>query len=385
MDRNKLKILFLITDLGRGGAERILIDLCTELNKYLNIEFVIGTLFNNNQYSELTKKFKIINLNYKPYSFLKHTEYPEYKKLLDDFQPNIIHTHRFLAEFLSSFYVNNNIKYVCHAHDNIIQLKKWAIQYLFDKKCFLNYLERKRLIKEKYNKVQTHFIAVSNDTENYLISNLPSSFSKNIFLLHNAINFQKFENKPTSTVSSQNDKLKLINIGSFHNQKKNQEFLIEIAQELLKQNIDFEIHLLGDGKLRKNLEQKVSEKQLSPYFVFHGNVENVSKHLQESDIYIHSAKYEPFGLVLLEAMAAGLPVVSLDAGGNKDFIENEVNGYIINEQNPKLFSDQIQQLYSNKDLYLQIAENGQNTARNYNIKEYTNKLTNIYQKSLIKN
>ena len=44
----------------------------------------------------------------------------------------------------------------------------------------------------------------------------------------------------------------------------------------------------------------------------HGNVDFVEKYLWDSDIYVHPALYEPFGLVLLEAMAAGLPVVSLD-------------------------------------------------------------------------
>ena len=263
-------------------------------------------------------------------------------------------------------------------HDNMVQLKRFTLKTLFNKEQLINYIERNHLINKKYKKVNTTFLSISKDTTSFIKKNIPSIIDVNA--LPNAINFQKFYSKVYPISNSK--KLKPYKHWKFFTIKKNQLFLIDIAKELLKSSYDFEFNIFGEGSLKEMMETKVQNEQLNNHFVFHGNSHNITSHLKEADIYVHTAYYEPFGLVLLEAMAAGLPVVSLDGGGNKDFIENDVNGYIIKDQNPKLFSDQIIKLSNNKDLYTRISKKGQVTARGYDIKEYTKSLINIYQKSL---
>lgn len=70
---------------------------------------------------------------------------------------------------------------------------------------------------------------------------------------------------------------------------------------------------------------------------FVGETLNVNKHLQEENIYLHTATYEPFGLVMIEAMASGLPVISLDGKGNRAFINNRENGFIVYNQDINMF------------------------------------------------
>src|SRR5690606_19406443 len=121
-----IKILFLITDLGKGGAERYLIDLCNELENYNHIEYRIGSLFNNNQNEEFTENFPIIYLDYSTFSLIRKNENPKLKNLIEEFKPNIIHSHRYLGEFITSYYVDKKIKYVCHGHDNMIQFSNFS-------------------------------------------------------------------------------------------------------------------------------------------------------------------------------------------------------------------------------------------------------------------
>ena len=64
-------------------------------------------------------------------------------------------------------------------------------------------------------------------------------------------------------------------------------------------------------------------------------------------IFIHPATYEPFGLVIIEAMAAGLPVISLDGKGNRDIIKHKVNGYIFQNQNAVKFGEALIKLKEN--------------------------------------
>jgi glycosyltransferase involved in cell wall biosynthesis len=104
-------------------------------------------------------------------------------------------------------------------------------------------------------------------------------------------------------------------------------------------------------------------------------VENVEQYLWQSDVYVHTATYEPLGLVLLEAMAAGFPVISLDGGGNRDLMINGKNGFLIEKQDPKEFADRILEVYQNNEISNFNAE----FAKQFDIKTYCDKLLEIYQ------
>ena len=377
MRKNILRILYLITDLGKGGAERYLIDLCTELQRRDNIEFIIASLFPSNEYKELTKNFSIVQINYPGFKLSKRNEYPIYKKLLEDFKPHIIHTHRFLGEFLSSFYVQPQVKYFCHCHDNMIQFRNLSFQVFFSKVNLLNFFEKLFLIKSKYRKKKTIFITNSSHTHQYYKNVLPEYLKKEIRQINYGFNYNKFYKKKTMAFSK-DQPLKIINVGSFQN-KKNQIFIVDIAKKLKQLKVDFEINLLGDGPNRARVESEVLKHGLEQQIIFHGLVDKVEEWLWTSHIYLHTAWYEPFGLVFLEAMAAGLPCVALNGKGNKDLIISGKNGYIINEENAKLFAERIIEISSNSDKYLEIAQFGQNFAKNYDIKRATDNLVSLYK------
>ena len=136
-------------------------------------------------------------------------------------------------------------------------------------------------------------------------------------------------------------KLKLINVGRFA-VYKNQQLLIAISKKLREDTVEFELNLLGVGDEIEKIQSLVNDSGLQNHVLLRGNVDNVEEWLNESHIYLHSAYYEPFGLVLLEAMASGLPCIILNGKGNADVIENGENGYIFDEQNPDLFAEKIE-------------------------------------------
>ncbi|MCK9207849.1 MAG: glycosyltransferase family 4 protein [Salinivirgaceae bacterium] len=376
----KLRILFLITDLGKGGAERFLIDLCTELQKRENIEFIIAPLFDNNQYRESTSLFNIVPLHYSEFRLFHKNEFPSYRKLLDEFRPHIIHTHRFLAEFLSAFYLQKGAKYICHGHDNMVQLNKLSFNSLINKELFLNYFEKCFLIRKKYNKTNTSFISNSSHTDDYYKKVLPRFMKPDVHLIEYGFNYNQFfkkDNKPYK----KGEILKLVNVGSFQD-KKNQIFIVAIALELKKYRIPFEIHLLGDGANREKVQDAVNKNNLENEVFLHGNVNNVEQILWSSHIYLHTAWYEPFGLVFLEAMAAGLPVVCLDGKGNRDLIINGKNGYMIFEQDAFKFAQRIIDLSNNPGKFDAISQYAQAFSKNYDIIKSTDRLLEFYKTEL---
>jgi glycosyltransferase involved in cell wall biosynthesis len=108
--------------------------------------------------------------------------------------------------------------------------------------------------------------------------------------------------------------------------------------------------------VRKPFEEKAKALGVSDQCFFEGNVNNVEQYLWDADIYVHTATYEPLGLVLLEAMAAGLTVVTLDGGGNRDLMIDGKNGYLLYDENQNLFVDKILNLWENLTSLKRIAE-----------------------------
>lgn len=374
----KLRILFLITDIGKGGAERYLIDLCKDLQSRPNVEFIIGSLYDSNEYKEETEGFNIVQLNFQTFSFRGRNENSAYKKLLDEFQPHIVHTHRFLGEFLSSYYVNPSITYVCHGHDNMVQLERFSLKTLFSKQKLFNYLERRHLKKTKYSQVGTAFIANSKDTLDYYQINVLDCAKNEVILLQYGFNYTKFY-QATTPSNLAGRKLKLLNVGSFQD-KKNQLFCIEIAKELKLRGIDFELNLIGQGQNFKKVQEAITENNLQKEVVLRGLINNVKDWYAEADIYLHTAWYEPFGLVFLEAMASKAVIVTLDGIGNRDLIEQGRTGYLFQNQDPMNFADQIQELVKDDALYTSIAENAQEFSKQFSIETKTDELISYYQK-----
>ena len=365
----RLKIVHIIPSLKIGGAERLALEICKELSKNYHLDVKLITFLGEikSQHS-----FHIhIKSNYVPSITGKNfINVQELKFFLNEFEPDIIHSHLWSSEILLSA-IHHNAKRVSHFHDNMIQLRN---TYLPTSKKDITDLYEKKIVVEKYKHFNNNFITVSNSTYFYAKKSLPKSLTKDIYLIPNAIDFNKFQIK---TNESKNKELKLINIGSFI-PLKNQELAINILCELLKKNINTTLTLIGDGILKKKLIALCKEKKVFDKVKFIGEVSDVEEYLSQSDIYLHTSKSESFGLTMIEAMASKKPVVSLDAKGNRDFIKHGVNGYIINKQNIKVFCETIIALHKNRDLYKSIINNGYITAMEYDIKNYVSKLIELY-------
>jgi 1,2-diacylglycerol 3-alpha-glucosyltransferase len=135
---------------------------------------------------------------------------------------------------------------------------------------------------------------------------------------------------------------------------------------------------LGDGALRPLLEKRAQNTGAGSRVEFRGNVQDVETYMADADIYVHTARTEPFGLVLIEAMAAGLPVITLDGGGNRDLIRQGENGFLLTREDPVLFADHILSVWQDKTRYLQMAHAAQAFARHFDIGDYVQKLMRIY-------
>lgn len=124
--------------------------------------------------------------------------------------------------------------------------------------------------------------------------------------------------------------------------EKNQYYLLHALKELKERIGDtFRFVFVGDGSEREALEVYSEELGIRDNVIFVGAVPNqeVKDYLFASDAFLFSSKSETQGIVILEAMAAGLPVIALDATGVRDIVKEDENGYLIQGDGVKVSTD----------------------------------------------
>jgi glycosyltransferase involved in cell wall biosynthesis len=374
-----LKILHIIPSLRKGGAERLVLDICNELYARDGVEVCLVCFSDENHYADMPigDYIKVIPASVK-LSVLKKNKYQirGLQDFIDDFEPDVIHSHLFEAEIVSRSCIYHKAKWFSHCHDNMRQFAKFSLDTLFDKQKFTEFYEKMYLDTHYKINGGNNFIAISKDSQRY-IRKMTSAYP--VHLLHNAIDYKRFNlNNQRRSSTSQ---LSLINVGSL-SENKNQIFLLKVASILKDKGIGFSLVFAGDGKDRENLDTLVNQLNVNDNIIFLGSINNVETYLSQADIYLHSAKSEAFGLTLLEAMASGLPVITLDGKGNRDLIEQGKNGYMIYEQNPELFAQTIIDLWEDRQKYYEISTYAQEYARQYDIKQYVDNLLALYQAAI---
>jgi glycosyltransferase EpsF len=381
-----IKVIYIIPSLRKGGAERLVLDVVRSFKIKNSIEIKLIIFRNEIEYAidDILDCIKIIpssvSLSLKRKPVLK---IEELQLFLEEFKPDIIHTHLFESELVSRFCQYSKAKWFSHLHDNMVQLRNFSFKSILNKQAITNYYEKKVLFRKYKKNGGTHFIAISNNTERY-IKSVQSEYR--VTLLNNAIKVKRFQRKMSATedrnphsslFTLHSTALTLINIGSF-NENKNQTLLLDIILELQKLNQSVICIFLGDGPLKKTIELRAIEMNLSDKCHFLGNVENVEEFLWKSDVYVHTALSEALGLTILESMAAGLPIVTLDGGGNRDLIENGKNGFILDQQDPKLFAKNILEAKDNEE----VKKYNVQFAQQFDIENYTEKLLKLYKNAI---
>lgn len=180
----------------------------------------------------------------------------------------------------------------------------------------------------------------------------------------------------------QNDRQEFhfINIANL-DKNKNQDMLIEAFWHSFKECEKIKLSILGSGPEMKNLQKKIEKLGMENQIKLHGFATRpqVLKELQRSDVFVLSSKYETFGVVLIEAMSCGLPLIATKCGGPDSIIENEKLGLLVENNNLLKLSEAMKQIYENRNQY------NSGFIREYAVKNFSEqaiaaKLINIYSR-----
>lgn len=163
-------------------------------------------------------------------------------------------------------------------------------------------------------------------------------------------------------------------------------YLLDVVK-IVRQSIpNIQCTIVGDGPLRDQLLQECRRLDLQETVRFVGFLqkEQLHKLYQSSTIFLSTSIYEPFGMVILEAMAAGLPVVSFDVGGIREIINHRRDGILVFPCDIKGMAQSIIECIGNSKLLRKLSFEGSVKARTYSWEIIVNKLESVYKSVQIK-
>jgi len=199
---------------------------------------------------------------------------------------------------------------------------------------------------------------------------------KNIEVIPNGIDLKKFE----SLERKPHDGFIVMTVARLE-KVKGVEYLIESIGLI---NSKFQIPnskllIIGDGSERKNLKGLANKLGLKERVGFVGQIlhEKITEYLAQADCFVLPSLKEGFGIAVLEAMAAGLPVIGTRVGGIPDIIEDGKTGILVEPKNPEAIAQAIYEIYSGKKFAKPDLEK-------YNWQNITEKVYKIYEKNCLR-
>ncbi|MES2132265.1 MAG: glycosyltransferase [Bacteroidota bacterium] len=326
-----MKIVQVISSLGKGGAERLVVDLCNQLAETPGAEVFLCVFYENeNQPSfknELKEKVRYINLSKKG-------------KIDISFQIRLI---RFLLK-LKPNAVNSHLSgTILYLYLPILLLKKikffHTIHNLAEEETPGKFLQKvRRFIYRTHKLVPVSISTITQKSH----SNL---YRINSVLIYNGVKKQEATMHYPSVKQEiesykKNEATKVfLSIGRINSPKdqKNYKLLLEVFKEALQHHINVILVIIGadNSADQLTLNQLLDIKPDTVFFV--GAKHNIVDYMLNADVYCLSSKFEGLPITVIEALAYGLPVISTNVGGIPELITDNENGLLVDQMNANAY------------------------------------------------
>ena len=381
----KKNVLFVVDEKKMGGVSILLTDILKniEIDKY-NIDILV--LHNNgDNLNHLPKNVKIIYGT----SFFKTVDLT-LKQTIKSLNPLLIFSKLRLIYLMKSKRIGNRIV----KERKKILTKKYDVEIAF-KDGFCALFTAYGDSTKKYHWLHTDY-SMFDCTARYhdLFNEIYPRFNKiiaisksaalkfkevyhmnNVGVIYNMIDKEKINMMANKEdIVFDNNKINLIAVGRFHDMK-GFDRLVEVLNKLnINQKLqNVIVRIIGDGDDFELVKEKVNEYNLADKVLLLGKKENPYSYVKKSDCYLMCSRYEPFGLVILEAMTLGVPVLSLDVLSIKEILSNDY-GEIYENSEQGLY-DGIIDIIENPKKWNKYKNNLKNY--NYDIKEIINNIEKL--------
>jgi L-malate glycosyltransferase len=219
---------------------------------------------------------------------------------------------------------------------------------------------------------------ISNRTRRYF------SFDKNIHVVPLGIRVPEFNHVTREQLKLDADKRYIVTVGRLVRRKDYPSLLKAIS--LLGRD-DTELLMIGDGPEQENLQALAEELGVADKVHFLGFVSNDVKFniLTNSNLFVLASLHEGFGVVYLEAMFCGLPIIAADQGGQVDFLDDGVTGRLVAVGDLNEMTNAIRSLLEDPALRSRISQSNKTRAEDYTISRIAERYEKIYESAIADN
>lgn len=355
-----------------SGAEKMVLLICKNLTNYESIVLCGG--------DKLKKSFEDNNINSYSLSFskkhiLKNIKY--LKNIIRDNDIKIVHAHdnnaSIHAYLVKSIY-GVDIKVISHIHSCYPWINSNGLNSSIDK-----------LLRPKYD----YNITCGKVVYDFYKENTNYLNREKISILSNAMDVEEiinFKSNKREWIAAEHNIPQDGKVIGFVGRLDEEKGLIPFIKEFnnYKENFkDTKILIIGSGSQEEEIKSMVKKLELSEFFIFTGFEENVYDFFPIIDVFFLPSLYEGLPMVILEAMAFGIPIVAMDVGSISEVI-NSHRGRLIKPGDYRSFMEELRNLKEDKQLRIDLGKNGRGFIKtNYNIKNYCKKIEKVYD-SIIK-
>jgi glycosyltransferase involved in cell wall biosynthesis len=357
-----------------GGMENCAREISEKLSQKGNkVEVFTSDIdYKNNKF----KSVKNLKVNYLKSFEIAHTPiiFSLFIKLLMIPKNSIIHLHvaqAFVSEIVWLVSKIRGIPYIAHMHLDVGPSGKFGFLLPMYKKLLLG-----NILHNASRVIVPTKDYVSLIRRKYKISD------NKIIIIPSGVDLDKF--KPS--IGKNVNYYRLLFVGRLSIQK-NIPLLIKSFKRVVNNGIDnISLSIVGNGEEKDRIIDIIRREKLEGKIVMHGALRGRKLHqmYKDSDIFILTSRAESFGIVLLEAMASGLPIIASNIPGIRNVVENGKTGLLVSptEEN---FAKAIELLTSDSGLKTKLIMNGLNESRKYSWSKVAAILEGVYKEVLNEN
>ena len=309
------------------------------------------------------------------------------KKIISEEKPDIIHIHSqgplgYLGILCAKYY---RIHCVGTYHTLLTE----HLAHIYLNKYLFSFLEKKTRLRDKVNQMLRKIIwtinsKIYNQCDLVIVpSKSVKSFLKEngvqrkIIVISNGVDINLFS--PKSVYSKNASKILYVGRVSY---EKNLDLLVNEFAKALRNlndvNHDIKLTIIGDGPALESVRSLVSSLCIKDKVNFLGTIPNnkLPRYYREHDIFVTASTLETQGLVILEAMASGLPVIAVNKYAIPDSVKDGYNGCLVND--PREIHTKIELMISNPELIKKLGKNARKSVKKHDLIKTNNKLESVY-------
>lgn len=360
----KTKVAIVLMHFNYGGGERMVSLLAShiDLNHFdVRVFCVYGEPHNNVMEKKITQHGVPITFIRKGLGFSAKSLF-RLGKELSKFDPDVVHTHLGASVYCAPWVILNHVK-MLHTLHNIPEKESGKI--------------RRSVLRALFKAKIAVPVAISpsNQQLTAVYYGLPDT---RVEMIENPVDAEAFFDSNPKSWSSRY--YEFIHIARFE-EAKNHEALIEAFARLRSSDERFasvRIALVGSGPLEEKIKSLVYELGLSDAVSFLGVRDDISDLLHESKCLVLPSLYEGLPLTVLEAMAAGLPVIASAVGGIPDVVEDGSTGFLFDPHDRDALITAMSTILTKPSLAMDMGRAGKTAVIRYSVESITRKYEHLY-------